>query len=218
MYVVVYKNRVIVGPMGWNRAIFQGALEKQKVNVGLPRVAPETLPLIIDEDTKIARAEESRPALNPLVEYYYGPLWDLSNDVAIANFEVHDTPIESARGNFKALAAEERWKKEEAGTTINIQQMTVSLDTSREGRNIFLQKYSLMGENDTVNWKFPEGWLTLTKAELGQIVVTGAAYIQSCFDWERGINDQIDAVNTKEELLAIEIVATEEQPNLEPVG
>lgn len=210
MYAVIYKNRVLVGPMGWNRAIFQGALEKQKITDGLPRVAPEELPLIINEDARIALVEENRPQINTLVEFYYGPLWDLDGDVAIANYEVHDTPIESAKFNLKGLAAEERWKKEEAGTVINIQEQTVTLDTSREGRNIFLQKYSLMAESDTVNWKFPEGWLTLAKTELGQIVAAGATYIQSCFDWERDINDQIDIANTKEELLAIEIVKNDE--------
>jgi hypothetical protein len=215
MYAVVYKNRVIVGPMRWNRAIFQGALEKQKIVVGLPRVAPETLPFIINEDARIALVEEQRPQLNPLVEYYYGPLWDLSGDKAIANYEVHDTPIESARNNLKAIASEERWKKEEAGTSTTIQDIKLTLDTSREGRNIFLQKYSLMNYNDTVNWKFPEGWLVLTKPELGQLITVGAAYIQSCFDWEKDIDLQIDSANTKEELLDIEIVKKEDPTILE---
>jgi hypothetical protein len=209
MYAVVYQNRVIVGPMGWNRAIFQGSLERRGIVQTLPRVAPEELPLVINQDTKITRVEEVRPEINTMVEYYYGPLWDVTGDVSIATYNVVDTPIESARANFKTLAADERWKKEETGTSINIQNTDVSLDTSREGRNIFVQKYSMMGEADVVNWKFPEGWLTLTKAELGLIVATGAAYIQSCFDWEKTISDQIDAATTKQELLAIEILPTE---------
>lgn len=206
MYAVVYQDKVIVGPMDWNRAIFQGSLERKGVISALPRVAPDELPLIINEDAKIMRATESRPEINPLVEYHYGPIWDTTGDVAVANYEVHDTIIDFARNNFKTLAAEERWKKEEAGTKINIRGTEVSLDTSREGRNVFIQKYSLMNENDTVNWKFPEGWLTLTKAELGLIVSTGAAYIQGCFDWEKGVNDEIDVAATKTELLAITII------------
>jgi hypothetical protein len=209
MYAVIYKNRVIVGPMAWNRAIFQGALERQKITTQLPRVAPDTLPLIINDDARIARVQEQRPALNPMVEYYYGPIWDLSGDIAIANYDVVDIPIDAARANFINQAAEERWKREESGTKATIQGQEVTLDTSREGRNIFLQKYSLMGDGDTVNWKFPEGWIVLTKTELGQIVATGAAYIQSCFDWEKEVHDQIQAAQTKSELLAIEIVASE---------
>jgi hypothetical protein len=205
MYAVVYNNRVIVGPMQWNRALFQGSLEREMVEASLPRVAPETLPLVINEDARILRVEEQRENLNQLVEYYYGPIWDVSGDTAIATYEVHDFPIETSRSNLKDKIAGIRWIKEEAGTKINIQSQEITLDTSREGRNIFLQKYSLMGENDLVNWKFPEGWFTLSKNELGSIIMYGSAYIQSCFDWEKTISDEIDAATTKEELLSIEI-------------
>jgi len=206
MYAVVYKNNVIVGPMDWNRAIFSGSLSKEQIEVVLPRVAPEDLPYVINEDAKICLVNENRPEINPMVEYYYGPLWDTTGDIAIANYEVVDTPIEFAKVNFKNQAADERYKKEVSGTKLNIQNTEVTIDTSRDGRNIFVQKYSLMAENETVNWKFPEGWLTLSKSELGQIVAAGAAHIQSSFDWEKTINDQIESATTKEDLLAIQIV------------
>jgi hypothetical protein len=215
MYAVVYKNKVIVGPMNWNRGIFQGSLEKEGVKKTIPRIAPEQLPYIVNEDAKIMSVEENRPNMNPMVEFYYGPLWEITETTAIANYEVHDTPIESAKVNFKNQATDERYKKEVAGTSINIQDTNVTLDTSRDGRNIFLQKHSLMGENDIVNWKFPEGWLAITKPELSQIVKVGADYIQSCFDWEKGINDQIDSASTKEELLAIEIIEKKEKTVIE---
>jgi hypothetical protein len=215
MYAVVYKDKVIVGPMVWNRGIFEGSLERKDIKTSLPRVAPEQLPFVINEDAKIMLVEENRPEMNPMVEYYYGPLWDVSGEKAIANYEVHDSPIAFAQVNFRQQAADERWKKEIVGTKINIQNTEVTIDTSRDGRNIFVQKYSLMADNETVNWKFPEGWLTLTKAELGQIVNAGAAHIQSAFDWEKTINEQIDAATTKEELLAIEIVEKPVEPSRE---
>jgi hypothetical protein len=63
-----------------------------------------------------------------------------------------------------------------------------------------------MAESDTVNWKFPETWLTLTKTDLSLAVQAGAQYIQSCFDWELNITEQIDLAETKEQLLAIVII------------
>lgn len=215
MYAVVYKNRVIVGPMDWNRAIFQGSLEKEKVSQTLPRVAPDDLPYTVNEDAKIMLVEEQRPAMNPMVEYYYGPLWEITETRAIANYEVHDSPIEAARINFKTQAADERWRREIKGTKAAVQGTEVTIDTSRDGRNIFIQKLALMSDTDTVNWKFPEGWLTLSKQDLSGVVTAGANYIQGCFDWEKTINDQIDSATTKEELLAIEIIApTLQQPNM----
>ena len=63
-----------------------------------------------------------------------------------------------------------------------------------------------MGDTDTVVWKFPETWLTLTKAELSSVVIAGAAYIQAQFDWEKSVADSIDAAATVDDLKAITIV------------
>lgn len=206
MYAVIYDNRVLVGPMNWNRGMFQGALERKGIKYPLPRTAPDNLPMIIDEHAKIMQVEEIRPELNSLVEYYYGPLWDITETKAIANYEVKDSPIESMRYNLKQVAAQERYKKEILGTTVTIQDHIVTIDTNRGARDIFVQKYLLMADNDTVNWKFPETWLTLTKSDLGLCVQAGAQYIQSCFDWELTITEQIDLAETKQELLDIVIV------------
>ena len=206
MYAVIYDNRVLVGPMNWNRGIFQGALERRGVQYSLPRTAPNNLPLTIDEHAKIMQVEEIRPELNALVEYYYGPLWDVTGTKAIANYEVHDTPIESARYNLKQLAAQERYKKEILGATVTIQEQTVTIDTNRGAKDVFVQKYLLMAESDTVNWKFPETWLTLTKSDLGLCVTAANQYIQQCFDRELNISEQIDQSQNKQELLAVTIV------------
>ena len=203
MYAVIYDNRVLVGPMNWNRGMFQGALERKGIQYPLPRTAPDNLPLTINEHAKIMRVDEIRPAMNPLVEFYYGPLWDITEETAIANYEVHDSPIESMRYNLKQVAAQERYKREVLGTTTTIQDQTITIDTNRGARDIFVQKYLLMTDSDLVNWKFPETWLTLTKQDLGTVVQAGAQYIQSCFDWELNIAEQIDLAQTKQDLLAI---------------
>lgn len=212
MYAVVYKNRVIVGPMDWNRAIFQGSLEKEGVNNTLPRVAPEELPYVVNEDAKIMAVEEVRPAMNPMVEYYYGPIWDVSGNKAVASYEVKDSPIEAARVNFKTQAADERWKKEVSGTKLNINGTEVTLDTTREGRSAYTLQHAAMSTGSTVNWKFAEGWLNLTKSNMSSIVSSVNQHVQVAFDWEKGINEQIDAATTKEQLVAIQIIEPKEQP------
>lgn len=206
MYAVIYDDKVLVGPMNWNRGMFQGALERKGVQYFLPRTAPDNLPLNIDSHAKIMKVEEVRPEMNPLVEYYYGPLWNITDEVAIANYEVHDSPIDSMRYNLKQVAAQERYKKEILGTTLNIQGKTISIDTNRVTRDIFAQKYLLMADSDTVNWKFSEAWLVLSKQDMNSVVQAINQYVQSCFDWELNISDQIDTADTKEELLAITIV------------
>ena len=205
MYAVIYDNKVLVGPMNWNRGMFQGALEKKGISYELSRTAPNNLPLIIDEHAKIMRVDEIRPEMNPLLEFYYGPLWDITEETAIANYEVHDSPIESMRYNLKQLAAQERYNKEVLGTTVIIQDHVVTIDTNRGARDVFVQKYLLMADSDTVNWKFLSTWLTLTKQDLGLIVQVIDQHVQTCFDWEADISNQLDLADTKQALLAVAI-------------
>lgn len=210
MYAVVYKNRVIVGPMDWNRGLFQGSLEREGVETLIPRNAPEELPLIINEDARICRVEEVRPNLNPMVEYYYGPLWDLTGDIVIANYEVQDTPVEFARSNFKQQAADVRYTREVSGTTININGTDLAIDTNRGSRDVFIQRYIVMADGESIQWKFPQGWFQITKADLGQIVSKINAHVQQAFDWEATIVSQIDDATTKQDLLNVQIVDASE--------
>jgi hypothetical protein len=206
MFALIHKNEVISGPRDWDRAFFTFILNSKNVhlNVPIPRTPLDNLPYHIDDNTKIVLAEIVQANINLMVEYHQGPTWEILEDKALAHYVAIDTPVEFARNNFKALVAAKRYEKEIKGTKTTIQNIEVTLDTSRDGRNIFIQKYSLMQENTTVNWKFPEGWLTITKTELGQCVDAGVTYIQSCFDWEKSYDDLINAATTKTELLQIE--------------
>jgi hypothetical protein len=206
MYVIIHKSRVIVGPLAWAQKYYTDVLKiRHRIQANIPGQAPEQMPYTVDENTKIHEVVENKPNIDPMIQYHYGPLWDTTNDVVVANYEVKELSIESARNNFRHLAAHERYKKEISGTKVTIQDKEVSVETSRGDRDIFVQKYLLMSEQETVNWKFSEGWLTLTKQELGSVVQAGATHIQNSFDWEKNINDQIDAAQTPEELYAIEI-------------
>jgi hypothetical protein len=106
---------------------------------------------------------------------------------------------------MKSRVAEERWKRENKGVTVTIQGNDVWCDTSRGNRDIFMQKYILMGENDIIRWKFPSMWLDLNKTELGTIVALGAGYIQQQFNWESDTVAQINAAENTSQLLQIQI-------------
>jgi hypothetical protein len=205
-YAIVHKGRVIVGPLAWAQKYFTDVLKiRHRIQASIPGKDPDELPFVIDENTKIHAAQENKPEIDLMTQYHYGPLWDLTGDVAIANYEIREQDIESARNNFRAYAAHERYKKEVAGTKVTIQATEVSVDTTREGRAAIIQKHTLLADGETANWKFPEGWLTLTKSDLSAVVAAADLHVQQAFDWEKTINDEIDAATTAEELHAIEI-------------
>lgn len=217
MYAIIHKNRVLVGPKDWNRAFFTFALKQVKVlNPLIPRKpSDDILPLAIDADTKIVKAEVTKDSFDPMTQGLSGPHYIIEQDRVIAEYRATDMPIESARQKFKDQAADERYKKEIAGAKATIQEIEVTIDTNRGARDIFVQKYLLMNDTETVGWKFPEAWLNLTKAELGQVVQAGAQHVQGCFDWELNIGKQIDLAQNAEELHAIEIVKKPEVPELQ---
>lgn len=213
LYAIVHKGRVIVGPLAWAQKYFTDVLRiRHRITANIPGQAPEEMPYIVDADTSIHNVIDNQQSFDAMTQYLYGPLWDLSSDVVVANYEVRDQEIADARNNFRAVAAFERYKKEITGAKVTIQGLEVSVDTSRDGRNIFVQKYTLMYDSDTVNWKFPEGWLTLTKSDLGAAVQAGVEHVQGAFNWEKGIDDQINAAQTAQELHAIPIVEPEPIP------
>jgi hypothetical protein len=210
MYALVYKERVIVGPIAWNRGMFDFALQKEGIkNPLIPKSSENNEPFIINEDAKIVPVMMQYENYNPITQYSRGPLWEIQENYVIAKYEAVDHDLLIIKGNLKNTAAAERFKKETKGIKITVQNNEEFVSTSRQDRNIFSSKVLTMSNDETLNWKFISGWKNLTKQEVLNIATSIDAYVQSTFDWEKTISDQIDQASTKEELLQIEIVAPE---------
>lgn len=215
MYVITdhnTQNFVILGPIEWK-----------------PRYISDILSDELDQDIVVTRDDEARvpfdvvpgvtvrkcisvyEEINTKIHRHEGPFWvyDDGNEEyqAVATWEQRGKPLEFVKADLKNLVADLRWKKEAVGVTLTIQGTEVWCDTSRGNRDIFLQKYTIMPDNTTINWKFQNSiWLELTKAELGTIVTEGSTYIQSCFDWEATQAAIIDNCTTLAELDALVFV------------
>jgi hypothetical protein len=218
MYVLVHKERVLVGPRDWNRPMFEGALQKLKLETLLPRSEPQLLPIVVNEETYITRATVTIPSHNERTESYHGPYWDLTDtSLAVGTYQIKERPIPSIRELLKNEAATERRRREVSDAKVTIQDTEVTINMSREERNIIVQKYLIMGTAETAEWKFPEGWFILTKNEMGFIVSAWANHIQEAFSWEKAKNDEIDNAQTIEELAAI-VITEPEEPLMDMLG
>lgn len=213
MYVLTINDEVLLGPIDWNSRMFNSEIEE--VTGANPQLLPSDktrVPLNLDNNVQIRECVEVRPNLNSKIEMYNGPFWSYTSSLGTASYVVIPKPLDLIRSELKSIAAAERYRKEIAGVKTTVQGQEVTVETERGTRDIFVQKYLLMGESDTVQWKFPECWLNLTKAELGTIVAAGAAHVQSQFEWEQTIAAQIDAATTAQELDAIVIVEPRNLP------
>lgn len=214
MFVIAYNNSVILGPMRWNRIRFQNEIfEECEVQATLPDRNDNNNVIVVNEEIKIYPVVDGPGApFNPKIEMLAGPYWEYTNTDAIRTYQVVPKPIDLVKGELKNLVASERWRKEISGVKVTVQNIEVTADTNRGDRDIFIQKFLLMNENDTVTWKFPETWLNLTKTDLGQIVAAGAAHVQNAFEWEAALVNQIGNCTTLEELDAIVIIESETRP------
>ena len=205
-YVLVNNGYVINGPRGWNHRSFESTLDEDlEISLRLPFQKDDAEPILVNDTTKILPATLVYPEYNAKIEYLDGPYWTYDDDFATGTFEVKDQPIEYVKQTLIGGVAANRYIKENLGTTTEIQGSVITVDTSRDGRAIFVQAYTLMAEDGTINWKFPEGWFVLSKPELGQVVGAGATYVQSCFDWEQSKTVEINNCTTLEELNNIDI-------------
>lgn len=206
MYILMQNNTVITGPRPWNFRAFDSAL-KEELNISyeLPLAKTDDAPIEISSGVKIYKATTIQQPYNALIEYLHGPFWNIENDIAVGTFQIVPKPIESVKQELKSRLASNRYNREVRGVKMTMQGQQITIDTRRGDRDIFLQKYMLMPNEETISWKFPECWLTISKSELGQIVAAGAQHVQAQFAWESTVSGQIDACTTLEELAQIDI-------------
>lgn len=204
--LVENKQTVLLGPIFWRHRFIQSELDDLDITYTVPPVEPNSYLKFTDELEIYPIADLAIPQHDAIFEQLAGPFWNFDNQVATGHYTVLPRDLEAIKNDLRALAAAERYRKEVAGVQVTVQNTTVTVDTSRDGRNIFVQKYTLMADTDTVQWKFPETWLTLTRSELGVVVAAGAAHVQNQFDWESTIVAQITTAATVDDLRSIVVV------------
>jgi len=209
MFVIVYQNSVILGPMRWNRFRFENTIYEdcEEFSVTLADRNDESTPVVVSDDIKILPVQGTpNPAYNSKIEMLHGPFWEFKDTAAISSYTVLPIPIDAVKNQLKAVLANQRYIKEVKGTTVTVQGTEVTVDTARGVRDTLTQQYLLMVDSDTVQWKFPQTWLTLSKTEVGEVVRAAAAYVQTQFQWEAGLIAEIDGATTHEQLDAIVII------------
>lgn len=206
MYIISHKNRVVLGILPWKASYFMTVLKsRHRVDSILPIEEPDesVFPMQIDQDTIIQRCVEiERPTINPYVEQYEGPFFETVGSIATAAYQVKDLPLDDAKYNVKQLLANQRYDKEIEGTVVN----GVSIPTDRDARNTVIMAYVGMQENSTIEWKFPEGWRTLTKTDMANIVAAINTHVQGAFLEEQTKASLVDSCTTKQQILDLNYI------------
>jgi hypothetical protein len=209
MYVVTYNDQVLLGPIPWNSRMFMSVIESDTdLKVNILQSDKDSLPLDFGNGIMVRLCHEVRPIINTKIETYDGPFWSFTDDLGTATYTPRNKPIDIVRSELREQVAAERWNKEISGTKATIQGQEVSISTARGVRDNLIQQYSILSESDTVNWKFPEGWITLSKANLKLCVDACNAHVQQAFTWEQS---KVDEINNAADLQALDNIVIVEQ-------
>lgn len=207
MQFLLVQNKQIIhlGPVDWKQRFIQSEFDDlhDQGEISFQYQVPPVNESYIDvgEGFEIFPITEIiTPDIDTNFEQPVGPFYTYENNGAIATYEKTDRLVIEIRDTVKSVAAALRYTKEISGVKVNIQNTDVTVDTSREGRAIFVQAYTTMSDTDVIGWKFPEGWVNLTKEDLGICVNAGIVHIQTQFAWEQNIDDQVNNAGTVEEL------------------
>ena len=204
MFIIIENNLVILGPMNWKPTAFESCiLDDCEFEVKLPKSNNERLPIIVNENIKILPVKDIGISneYNSLTQWLNGPYYNLYDDYAEVYYTAYDKPIDILKSELKSEVSANRYKYENQGITIEINQHNVFIFTNRSDRNLYIQAYQLGSDN--IKWKFGDIFLILSNADLGKIVTAGASHIQAVFDWESSKFIEIDSASDLITLAAI---------------
>lgn len=208
--IVRNKQFVLLGPMIWRQRMFQSIINDlfddgditQKYDI--PPIAPESNYLDLGEGLEIFPVTSSNvPDHDTKYFELAGPYYTYKNNQASESYNVVARSLDQSKSILNGIVTNNRYIKEQAGIKLTIQGQEVTIDTARGSRDIFMQTYLAMSDTETINWKFPEAWIAVTKSDMGYIVTSGKNHIQGCFDWELEKHNEIMAATTVAELQEI---------------
>lgn len=214
MQYVIVENRsiVLLGPITWKPRLIQSEFDDLEIPFKVPPVEQGYINVdqSIGEDSSTGIeifpiVEASAPPIDPIYQQYAGPFYTYSETEATLTYEVLDLPLHQVQNNLISIAADVRYKKEIAGATLVINGSKVSLTTDRSLKRQYTDLLNSIGDS-TVNWKFAEGFIQITRDIAQQMVSAVASHVQAQFDWELNILTQIKSATDVEQLKMLEIL------------
>jgi hypothetical protein len=204
-YALIHNNSIEVGPRQWLWSAFKEYLDDNELDASaLPRKSP-TEPIITTEWKILSVVDPAVPDHTYPYEQLAGPYWTINETNVTGIWNIVPVDIEISKRYLKDIVTNNRYAAEVGGIKVTVQGNEVTIDTSRDGRQIYFDTYLAMSDTETISWKFAEMWMAVTKSDMGQIVLAGKEHIQNCFSWEKNTWDEIDLCVDRSELEEVDL-------------
>jgi hypothetical protein len=216
---LINNNSLILGPMGFNVRYINSELEDLEIE---ERITPQSytdLPIhFSDNQTHLVLIEKNIPSHDSQYHNVGNFTWEIIKDNEIPvkvllTYPITDKTLEEVKTNKKQEVAPARREKENTTITVDLNETSVEVSTSREERLLLASK--LAAAPGPHNFKFKNTWLEVTTEQLQTIVSAIDVKVQEAFDWELAKLQEIDACETIDDVYAVVIrEQTEEFPEL----
>jgi len=207
--LVQNKQMVVLGPITWRQRFIQteinDLIDDGELTIEYTVPATEQGYINIGDGFEIFPVELTTPAFDPIYEELSGPFWTYENNVATGLYTVNTLSIEKIKGHLKQVVTTERYRKQNLGITVTIANTTFFVSTDTNTINSLLSLANNTG-TDTINYKSPNGFISLTGTDIQNVVNQIHDYVQTQFDWEKTTNETVDDAVDITTLQAVEIL------------
>lgn len=206
-------NSIVIGPVEWNSMLFSSIiadhLEIDDITV-IDSYKEELPKIIANFEIRFCAIKEE--TYDPLTQILSGPFWSVDDktNMKICEYKAKYKPILDMRSDAKKLISEERWKKENLDIEVTLYGQNIKVSSNRELRKSLFQK-SIIADEKPFIWKFKNKSLSINKDDLHFLIKKIDEHVQSIFDWEAAILDQIKSTET---VLEIEQILKNNIPSL----
>jgi hypothetical protein len=185
MFIIKYKDSVILGPMVWRQLRFIDAIKEEcEIEASLP--ATNVGYYEVNDDIKIWPVNPNPQEVqvyNPMIEYLHGPIWDCNEGIATPSYTVEKLPLLASQNFFKQKAGTIRWEKQNSGVKVTLNDVEYTFATDLETKSIFHQY--ITSDLESVNWKINQDtWIVLSKSDIQTVFNSIVNHVQAAYDWE----------------------------------
>jgi hypothetical protein len=206
--LVQNRSTVILGPMPWKQRFIQSEItqliEDGELSVNFTVPASEQGYINIGDGFELFPCTVNTPDIDYNYQYLIGPTWSYTDNTVTGSYTVGNTDISIVKSNLKNIVATQRYAKQNSNTTVTVANTTFNVNTDTDTLNQFVSLANATGTN-TINYKSPVGFISVTGTDIQSIVNQINTYIQEQFTWEMTVGQTIDAASDVTTLQSIKI-------------
>ena len=203
------RTQVILGPLPWRARYIQSELNdlvEDGEKASAFTISPtESGYVDCGDGYELIPVTFVPPEYDSVYQHLAGPFYTYNGNEAVGAYTVHDSDIDGVKAVLKNQASAERRRKQVLSTTVTVSGSELSIASDDAELQKYVSALASIGDA-TISWKFGLNFIDLTAAGLQTIIDAIRGYVQTQFDWEKGIYESIDTASTVEELRAIVIV------------